>query len=260
MTKKTNPIQTVLQKSEQVKSSVIDTSSIEKEKYMTAKLKHSTEEKNRIAIYITENYIEDFYSVAIDAGSTQLKIIERMMQQKSYLSILTNNMTAFRDNLNISDNNLANEFIFTGGKYVQLFDALHGEETLNSFNVFNPNVVIIGVSGFVIDKGFLCHGNDEVKAKKLLFNKKFSKIIIPIDYSKFGKMDSYSFGTLDEFQSYDNNVKVIVACPPIKPVSEDKQKIDDYKKLKMKFDRQMDILSKKNVQVDVVPDGYLQYL
>lgn len=182
--------------------------------YINIKQKMKTQEKRQLARHIVSKYIEDLYSVAVDAGSTLRQIIEEMMETRNFLAILTNNMTAFRQNSTQRVTESANEFILTGGKYVTLFDALLGNETFTSFDLFNPNVVIIGVSGLIAEKGFFCHGNDEVNVKKLLFNKKGARILIPADYSKLGRSDSYLFGKTKDFKDRASTECIVVTMPP----------------------------------------------
>lgn len=224
--------------------------------YISIKLNLQKKEKKRLANFIVDKYIKDLFAVAIDAGSTQQQIIERIMEKKNFLSILTNNMTAFRQNSKQRVKESANEFILTGGKYVALFDALHGIETQNSFETFNPNVVVIGVSGLVPDKGFLCHGNDEVNIKKLLFTKKAPTIIIPIDYKKLGRLDSYSFGTIEGFRNMDGNNRIVVACPPSEPEEMDTEIEKKFKEENEAFRMNIDKLRKHGVEVEIVPDDY----
>jgi|SRR5947209_7816355 len=164
------------------------------EEYITIKEGQRNIEKRRLADHIARKYVNNLDAVAIDAGSTLQLIVERMMETKKFLSILTNNMTAFRRDSKRKTPESSNEFILTGGKYVALFDALLGNETFNSFQLFHPTVVIIGVSGLIPQKGFFCHGNDEKNVKELLFQKKDCTIIVPADHSKLGKSDSYLFG------------------------------------------------------------------
>ncbi len=264
MSENQNPIQTVQnvlnnlpknQRDNFNNGSATDTPGV---RYIARRSDSQSLEKRKIARYIVEKYIRDLDAVAIDAGSTQQQIIEKMMAMRYYLSILTNNMTAFRKNSNQEVTETANEFILTGGKYVDLFDALHGEETLNSFNSFNPNVVIIGVSGLVAEKGFLCHGNDEVRVKKLLLTKTLSRIIIPVDYNKLGRMDSYSFGDLEDFRNNENtNNKVIVVCPPIPPDKNDKKSDKQYKQFYTSFENQVKKIEKVGITLDFVPNNIL---
>jgi DeoR/GlpR family transcriptional regulator of sugar metabolism len=49
-----------------------------------------------LADHIARKYVNNLDAVAIDAGSTLQLIVELMMETKKFLSILTNNMTAFR--------------------------------------------------------------------------------------------------------------------------------------------------------------------
>ncbi len=183
--------------------------------YIYMKQSMQAVEKRRLAQYVVEKYIADLTSVALDAGSTQQQIVESMMESRNFLSILTNNMTAFRQNSTQGVERSANEFILTGGKYVASFDALLGHETYTSFDYFNPNVVVIGASGIVAEQGFFCHGNDEVDIKKLLFAKNAATVVIPVDHTKLGRSDAYLFGETHRFRGRPGVNCVLVVCPPL---------------------------------------------
>jgi len=224
------------------------------DEYIFIKQAQQNNQKKLLADHIVENYVQDLDSVAIDAGSTLQLIVETMMGSRNFLSLLTNNMTAFKLNSRNRTEESANEFILTGGKYVSLFDALLGEETAASFERFNPNVVIIGVSGLIPEKGFFCHGNDEVIIKKLLFQKKDSKILIPLDFSKLGRSDSYLFGTTDEFKSTDDTTCIVIAAPPLSPTKQaPDSETERYHILKKEYSRRIERLRENGVKVDEVP-------
>jgi DeoR/GlpR family transcriptional regulator of sugar metabolism len=209
------------------------------DEYISRKQQQRHAEKKVLADYIVEKYLKDLDAVAIDAGSTQQLIVETMMETRNFLSILTNNMTAFMRNSKQRIDQSANEFILTGGKYVALFDALLGNETQNSFDLFHPTVVIIGVSGLVPEKGFFCHGNDEVNIKKLLFQKRDSTILIPADYSKLGKSDSYLFGKTSDFRNRNATTCVVVTAPPPPPPADaTKEQVSLYNDAKQQYDLQ----------------------
>jgi hypothetical protein len=114
---------------------------------------------------------------------------------------------------------------------------LLGRETFSSFKNFNPNIVLIGVSGLNLEKGLFCHGNDEVNVKSMLFDKKGTKILIPVDYSKLGKADSYSFGSIDNFISNKSSETILIICPPIETEENGNYKHDlsNYKKFMKKL-------------------------
>jgi len=222
------------------------------DEYIYRKMQQQHEQKQLLADYIVERYVKDLDAVAIDAGSTQQLIVEKMMDTRNFLSILTNNMTAFMRNSKHRIDKSANEFILTGGKYVALFDALLGNETATSFNLFHPTVVIIGVSGLVPEKGFFCHGNDEVNIKKLLFQKKDSTILIPADYSKLGRSDSYLFGETKEFRNRDATTCVVVTAPPPPPSPEagpESQQASAYQEAKRQYDMQKQKLEVEKIIV-----------
>jgi DeoR/GlpR family transcriptional regulator of sugar metabolism len=222
------------------------------DEYIFRKQQQQHMQKQLLAEYIVKKYVKDLDAVAIDAGSTQQLIVEKMMDTRSFLSILTNNMTAFMRNSRHRIDKSANEFILTGGKYVALFDALLGNETAASFTLFHPTVVIIGVSGLVPGKGFFCHGNDEVNIKKLLFQKKDSTILIPADYSKLGRSDSYLFGDTKEFRNRDATTCVVVtAPPPLVPTENgsDPKHESDYSESKCQYEKHKKNLENEGVIV-----------
>lgn len=212
-----------------------------------------TKEKELLANYVVDKYIPDFSSIAIDAGSTLQQIVEKMMDRRNYLSILTNNMTAFRENSKQRTDVSQNEFILTGGKYVPLFDALMGNETLTSFDLFHPHVAIIGVSGITADRGIFCHGNDEVRIKDMLFKKKVPIVVIPVDYSKLGRTDSYLFGKIEEFKSRSSNKYVVVTVPPMAPEKEEPGGSQNYVDAKTQYESEKKNLIDAGITLEEVP-------
>ena len=221
--------------------------------YINIKEKQCHVEKTRLADHIVRKYISDLDAVAVDAGSSLQLIVERMMKTKHYLSILTNNMTAFwRDSRRREVQRNGNEFILTGGKYVALFDALLGNETLTSFELFHPTVVVIGVSGLIPRKGFFCHGNDEKKVKELLFSKRDCTIIIPADHSKLGKPDAYLFGGTGDFKRLSGTRRIVVTVPPAAQDSEGSRG-DVEIRSQSPYAEQVAALKNEGIEVDEVP-------
>ena len=223
------------------------------EEYINIKERQQPSSKRLLAYHVVRNYFSGLDAVAIDAGSTLQLIVERMMETKQDLVILTNNMTAFRRDSRRKAQVSRNEFVLTGGKYVAQFDALLGNETLSSFELFNPNVVIIGASGVVPSKGFFCHGNDEKNVKELLFRKDDCTILIPADYSKLGKADSYIFGKMSDFHKTNRKKCVIVTVAPSK--QEYTTAVGDYERARQEYEQHIKVLSEQGIVVDVVPNG-----
>lgn len=199
--------------------------------YITQKLDQLIEDKRLIARYIVRTYIRSFDAVAIDAGSTLMLITDEMMNtNQKWLSVLTNNMTAFSK---ASQRSGDNEFILTGGKYVSLFDALLGKETLHSFTEYYARVVIIGVSGLaIVDKeskgGFFCHGDEEFEVKRMLFQKPTDRRIIPVDFRKIGQMDSYEIGSVSSLGIDATYAYVVTIKPPALPTENERKDNINY--------------------------------
>jgi DeoR/GlpR family transcriptional regulator of sugar metabolism len=222
------------------------------EEYIKIKERQQPTAKRLLAEHVVRKYVHGLDAVAIDAGSTLELIVERMMQTKQDLVILTNNMTAFRRDTRREAQVSRNEFVLTGGKYVAQFDALLGNETHSSFELFNPNVIIIGASGVVPSEGFFCHGNDEKNVKHLLFDKDDCTILIPVDYTKLGKADSYIFGEMRDFHDTERKKCIIVTVGPSK--EGDGAPTGQYDQARKEYEKHIKGLSAQSITVDVVPN------
>ena len=244
-----NPVSRVKNSTQDFDTSIKNISLSSGNMFIAKKFAMNRTEKSMLARHISDNYIEDFSSIIIDAGSTQQLIIEEIMKDHSYLSILTNNMTAFRLNSGLQIERNSHEFILTGGKYVPRYDALLGRETINSFDSFNPNTLIIGVSGFSSQHGLHCHGNDEVPVKSFLFTKNVNSLIIPLDYSKLGRFDSYVFGPINDLKDIYPLTYTIIICPPARSVN---ISTSDFKKEIKTFESRIKNIESIGLNLDIL--------
>ncbi len=218
--------------------------------------------KRRIASHIASKYVKDFDAVLLDAGSTAEMVAEEMFTRRRFLSVLTNNMGAYasytraraRSGSDIDGSEGAvseyspeapgalhgNELLITGGIYVDTYEALLGQGTIESIQRFTPNITIIGVSGLRREEGVFCHGADEAAVKSLLWTKLTDVRLIVTDWSKIGKRDAHAFGRLEELGVNANKAVVVTCNPP-----------DDAEPSRLKdFEMQVKAMEKSNIVVE----------
>jgi len=187
--------------------------------YINRKTRQAYDEKKRIAAHIVDNYINDFDSVMLDAGSTIELIAEEMFKKKKYLSVLTNSMAVYAAYYEAYGKNplMGNKLHITGGNYVDEYESLLGEGAKKSVNDFCFNVVIIGTSGLSgvrVDGGIFCHGADEKPVKETLLRKPTETRLIVANWEKFGKSDTCSFGVIEQIKGGGVANAVIVTSKP----------------------------------------------
>ena len=207
--------------------------------YITTKIGKEHDAKSLIADTVVSKYIHDFDAVLLDAGSTAELIAEKMFAEKKFLSVLTNNMGAYaaytragksiisNDNVKDIPNN-GNELLISGGRYVDVYEALLGERAMTSIENFTPNVIIIGTSGLTCDGGIFCHGSEESAVKRLLLTKFTDTRLIATDWTKIGKIDALSFGTMAEFRRYAKNAVVVTNLPPKELYKKDSKRMQEF--------------------------------
>ena len=196
-------------------------------RYITTKISEESPSKNAIAKHIVENYIKDFDAVLLDAGSTAEIIAEKMFAKRKFLSVLTNNMGAYaaytiareqkgdRSEEEQKDaTNHGNELLLSGGRYVDVYESLLGEGAIQSFTNFTPNLVIIGTSGLRCEEGIFCHGSEEAAVKTLLLTKLTDTKLIATDWTKIGKRDARSFGSIAQLCSHADRAVIVTTEPP----------------------------------------------
>ena len=207
--------------------------------YITTKIGEELTAKRRIAEYVVDKYIHDFDAVLLDAGSTAELIAQEMFAKRKFLSVLTNNMGAYAaytragessksndDAKNIPNN--GNELLISGGRYVDVYESLLGEGAISSITNFTPNVIIIGTSGLTCDEGIFCHGSEESAVKSLLWNKATDTLLIATDWTKIGKIDAKSFGTISGFRMKAKKAVIVTSDPPKELCLEEPNRIKDF--------------------------------
>jgi DeoR/GlpR family transcriptional regulator of sugar metabolism len=195
--------------------------------YIRRKIQDHTLVKRQIAIHIAVNYVKDFDTVLLDAGSTAGMIAEELFARRQFLSVLTNNMdayaaytrareiTALKEGTDDIPRNQGNELLITGGRYIDIYESLLGEGALSSIKAFHPNVIIIGTSGLRCEEGIFCHGSEESAVKNLLWTKPTDIRLIATDWTKVGKRDAHSFGPVEQL-GLNAKKAIIVTCEPPK--------------------------------------------
>ena len=127
--------------------------------YIVEKMRQAPAAKAAIAKHINKKYIQNLDAILLDAGSTVEKVAEELFLDKSFLTIMTNNIrvlwaydrTLAKKNRNDEPHNF--ELQIPGGSYDPAYEALFGRNTIEAIQGFTPNVTIIGLSGLKFDHG-----------------------------------------------------------------------------------------------------------
>jgi DeoR/GlpR family transcriptional regulator of sugar metabolism len=232
--------------------------------YIQMKLSAHDEVKRVIAKHVATEYVHDFDSVLLDAGSSAEFIAEAMFSNRRYLSVLTNNMGAYaaytRAIAQTGESLLTdaggmkpgirgllseNELLLPGGRYDPTYEALFGKPAVDAIKKFSPNITIIGVSGlrWGAEEGVFCHGSEEVELKELLLKIGTDTRLIATDWTKIGKRDAHSFGLLEKLAVNARRGVVVTVSPPRTADAE----------VRREFDEQVKKMQDAQIDVDIVP-------
>ena len=222
--------------------------------YITIKIGEGLSAKRKIAQYVVEHYVHDFDAVLLDAGSTAEIIAEEMFEKRKFLSVLTNNMGAYAAYTRAGEAdkknpvNQGNELLISGGRYVDVYESLLGDEATPSIEAFTPNIIILGTSGLRWDEGIFCHGSEESTVKHLLWTKPTDIRLIATDWTKIGKRDARTFGKLPDFKMNTKKAVIVTNVPPRELYNEDPKRAEE-------FDVELNRLEKAGIIVHKVGTG-----
>jgi DeoR/GlpR family transcriptional regulator of sugar metabolism len=225
--------------------------------YIRTKIRGQHAAKQAIAVHIAMEYVRDFDAVLLDAGSTAELVAEEMFANRRFLSVLTNNMGAYasytraraaagaergppaEDDSEAHSLLRGNELLITGGRYVDTYEALLGDGTINSIKPFTPNITIIGISGLRWGEGVFCHGAEEAAVKNLLWTKPTDTRLIATDWTKIGRRDAHTFGKADQL-GVNAKQAVVVTCNPPDEIDENQRR---------EFEEQINAMRKASISV-----------
>jgi len=184
--------------------------------------------KKSIARYVVKNIIKDGMSIFLDAGSSVREVGLHLFDKSnlSGLTIMTNNMLIFNEFTTRSKEmtELGNVLALTGGVYNQNHEALFGQTAEQVLKTFNPVVVIIGASGFMVEEindpqypqqGAFHHDLvSEVVTKKAIATTRTKCRVIVCDFSKIGSWDASCFSTIQELAEKTELCKIVTSIIP----------------------------------------------
>ena len=233
-----------------------DSQDLERGPYIRAKKTQQQEVKNAIAEYIATNLVKDFDAVLLDAGSTAEVIAQQLFIRRRFLTVMTHNMGAYvsytqavasREERGMSSLVAGllneNELILTGGRFDVTYEALFGDATMETIKGFSPNVTIIAVSGLLFNGGVFCHGSEEVRIKKMLWEIATDTRVIASDWSKIGKRDAFAFGPDVSQLKLNASKAIIVTTEPPRDTPEKQRK---------QFDEEKQMIQDKGIQFEIV--------
>lgn len=188
--------------------------------------------KQGIAKYVVREIIDDGMFIFLDAGSTVYQIGHELFADDtdiSGLTILTNNMLVFNEFTDRSGkmSERGHVLTLTGGVYNQNHEALFGQVTEQVLKLFNPLIVIIGTSGFAVQRE-TPHSSDQSPRQGAFHHDIVSEIVtkraialaptlhrvVVCDYSKIGVWDTSCFATIHELAANTERCTIVTNTVP----------------------------------------------
>jgi len=204
--------------------------------YTVHQMSERLAEKEGIAKYVVNNVIRAGMSIFLDAGSTVHHVGHCLFEDKSQtgLTIMTNNMLVFHEFTKLSGvmSDRGNVLALTGGVYNQNHEALFGQAAEQVLKSFNPKVVVVGASGFMVTEspsdpddpqGAFHHDLvSEVVTKKAIVTKRTIHRVIVCDYSKIKVWDASCFATIETLALNTEQCTIVTSQVPSDLTEEDK--------------------------------------
>lgn len=149
----------------------------------------NVKEKERIAKYATTLIHRDDF-IYIDAGTTTERMID----------YITNTGAIFVTNGIVHVKKLVNKgckAYIIGGELKLSTEAIVGAEAINQLKKYNFTKAFIGTNGIGIEQGFTTPDMEEALMKQEAVKRSHMAYILS-DYTKFGKVSSVTFASLDQ--------------------------------------------------------------
>lgn len=149
----------------------------------------NVDEKRRIAKYAAEQ-ISDSDFVFLDAGTTTLFMIDYFPDNLK-ASFVTNGISHAKL---LSKRNF--RVVILGGQLKSTTEAVIGLAAANNLQNYNFTKAFLGTNGITEAQGFSTPDSEEAFVKAAAINRSFVSYVLA-DSSKFGKVSSVSFATVD---------------------------------------------------------------
>lgn len=147
------------------------------------------DEKRLIAKYAAEQ-ISDSDFVYLDAGTTTLCMIDYLPEHLK-ASFVTNGISHAK---RLSKRNF--RVVILGGQLKSTTEAVIGFVAANNLQNYNFTKAFLGTNGITETQGFSTPDSEEAFVKATAINRSFVSYVLA-DSSKFGKVSSVSFATID---------------------------------------------------------------
>jgi DeoR/GlpR family transcriptional regulator of sugar metabolism len=163
-----------------------------------------------------ESLIPPGTSLSCSSGTTIAFCAAKLVESRSYLPILTNNIgiveEAFTKHTNIK---------LTGGDYEQPIHACVGRDAENAFRNLKRKIAMIGVSGISRDGILFLHHGSEPSIREAMFDAATEAVLIVADISKCTHEDDLPFVALSDLCK---RIPVTLITNPIEALKSDLQK------------------------------------
>lgn len=162
---------------------------------------HRINEKRRIANHAA-SLVMFGDSIIIDNGTTMNFLADELKKDEK-ITVLTCNFTVASQLVRCENI----ELLITGGNYHRSTGMMTGSQAIDIIRQTRANIAFISTLGIHEKLGVTCSNTYEIEAKKAMMESS-SKTVLLADSSKFGKLVSYHFADIDQFDMIISDVEL----------------------------------------------------
>ncbi|CAM3560221.1 DeoR/GlpR family DNA-binding transcription regulator [Marinicrinis lubricantis] len=150
-------------------------------------------EKEKIALFAVEHFIEPHDIIALDGGSTTLEMAKRLKGMP--LTVVTNDLLIIRELAVSEDTRLVVPGGFSHNNLLIQHDPMEWVKELNIHKLF------LSTTGIHLEYGLSIFSGEQIPMKKTLMDGA-KEIICVADHSKFGRGALHTFGSIQDIDCF----------------------------------------------------------
>lgn len=151
------------------------------------------EEKMQIAEYVANNLIKDNMTIALDAGTANQYIAQKLLEKDIFCKVISNSLNVML----ILSKSSNIELYMAGGKLDKEHNSFHDEKALKDIKGMKSDLYFLSPNGLDLEAQISSSAKEEQHIKQELIHNA-DKVIVVADHSKFDKQADYHLLNLSD--------------------------------------------------------------